>query len=98
MTHSTARDRQQLEQLWRVPPAPHSPKQGERSTLPVLRWLKVVGNSLVSFLTDTQQLRLWTKNTRSGKLWFAYDPTTGQTVSHNSEAALRVWLEQRHYR
>ena len=94
MTHSTARDRQHLEQLWRVPPTPH--KADSRASY-AFRWVKLAGKSLVNFLTDTQQLRIWTKSTRTDTLWFAYDPTTDQTISRTSEEGLRIWLEQRYH-
>ena len=98
MTHSTSRstsrDRQNLEHLWRVSPTPHT---AEKSTARINRWLKLAGKSLVALLTNSQQLRVWTKNTRTGTFWFAYDPTTEQTISHTSEEGLRAWLEQRHY-
>ena len=99
MTHSTARDRQHLEKLWCVSSTSHRPNQDgpKRSALPIFYWLKLVSGSLVSFLTGTQQLRIWTKNTRTGLQWFAYDPTTEKTISHTSEEGLRAWLEQRHY-
>lgn len=93
MTHSTARDRQHLEQLWRRPPTPHNAKQ----TVSLPRWVETAGRSLIAFFTNNQQMRIWTKDTRTGTLWFAYDPTTEQTVSRTSEEGLRIWLEQRHY-
>lgn len=98
MTHSTSRstssDRQHLEHLWRVSPTSHS---AEKSTARTDSWLKLAGKSLIDFLTNPQQLRVWTKNTRTGVLWFAYDPTTEQTISHTSEEGLRAWLEQGRY-
>jgi hypothetical protein len=94
MTHSTTRDRQHLEQLWRRPPTPH---RTERTAAPLLRWIALAGKSLISVLTDTRQMRIWTRDTRTGKLWYAYDPATEQTISHTSEEGLRTWLEQRHY-
>jgi len=94
MTHSTTRDRQHLEQLWRIPPTSH---RTERTAIPLLRWIKATGNSLVNLLTDTKQMRIWTRNTRTGTLWYAYDPTTEQTISQTSEEGLRTWLEQRHH-
>lgn len=98
MTHSTARDRQHLEQLWRIPPTPHKPEhEDKRATLSLTHWIQAIGKSFVNFLTNTRQMRIWTKDTRTGTLWFAYDPTTEQTISWTSEEGLRTWLEQRHY-
>ncbi|MGB3791053.1 MAG: hypothetical protein WA949_23810 [Phormidesmis sp.] len=94
MTHSTIRDRQHLEQLWRVPPTPH---KVDSIDSPISCWVKSAGRSLVDFFTDSQQLRIWTKKTPTDTLWFAYDPATEQTISHTSERGLRAWLEQRHH-
>ncbi len=93
MTHSTACDRQHLEQLWRVPPTPH---KADSIAPPISRWMKSAASSLVDLLTNSQQVRVWTKKTSTDTLWFAYDPTTEQTISRTSEAGLRSWLEQRH--
>lgn len=104
MTHSTARDRQHLEHLWRVPPTPHSVEynsvennSAKESVAHIPNWLKLAGKSLVNFLTNTRQLRVWAKNTEAGTLWSAYDPISDQAISQTSEEGLRAWLEQRHY-
>jgi hypothetical protein len=81
--------RQQLEQLWQVSsPAP----------LPVAKtpWYKHLAQWLVQALTDSDQVRVWTKITPNGTQWCAYDPLGDRRFSGYSEADLRTWLEQRY--
>jgi hypothetical protein len=86
-------DQQRLERLWQLPTAPSkvSNFKFKPSSL-----LKQLGNWLLHSLTNSQQIRLWTKPTPAGNVWFAYDPTTGQTVQRLSEADMRSWLEKRY--
>lgn len=87
---SQAISREQLEQLWQASPS-----------LPQLKssnpWYKRLGRSIMQSLTDSDQVRIWTKITPSGTQWSAYDPKLQRRFSAYSEADLRVWLEQRHY-
>ena len=57
---------------------------------------KRLGSWLLAFFTDAQQIRIWTKETPSGLIWYAYDPATQRRISRVSEGDLRVWLEARH--
>ncbi len=91
MTHSTARDRHQLETLWQLPT---SQSRSEKNR--IFQLLTQAGGALAAFLTGQQQLRIWTKSTRHGIVWFAYDPALGQRISRSSERELRTWLESRH--
>ena len=59
-------------------------------------WLKRFGRWLLQSLTDSNQVRLWTKITPTGTQWYAYDPSTQCRFSCNSEAELRTWLENRY--
>ena len=61
-------------------------------------WLKRFGQWLLQSLTDSQQVRLWTKITPAGLQWYAYDPITQCRFSFDSEVELRAWLENRHRR
>ena len=85
---STARSRQQLERLWYTPEAPKSAHHP---------WLKRLGQWLLQALTDSDQVRLWTKITPTGTQWYAYDPKTQRRFSGHSETALRAWLEERYH-
>jgi hypothetical protein len=81
--------RQRLEQLWQaslpVPlPTSHTP------------WYQRFGQWLVQVLTDSDQIRVWTKITPKGTQWCAYDPQRDRRFAGYSEADLRTWLEQRY--
>ena len=60
-------------------------------------WYQRLGQWLLASLTDSQQVRVWTKITPNGTQWNAYDPNIQRRFSGYSEADLRTWLEQRHY-
>ncbi len=91
MAHSTTRDRHHLENLWQIPTADARSKDSQ-----FLQLLAQTGKALVTFLTGQQQLRIWTKSTKQGTVWFAYDPALDQRISRCSEEELRLWLESRH--
>ncbi|NJM97494.1 MAG: hypothetical protein HC800_10270 [Phormidesmis sp. RL_2_1] len=57
---------------------------------------KQVGQWLLQFLTDSQQVRIWTKESGNGTLWYAYDPAIEQGIARVSEDELRRWLESRY--
>ncbi|MEL7142252.1 MAG: hypothetical protein AAFY33_01770 [Cyanobacteria bacterium J06643_4] len=82
----------QLEQLWKTPAVDRRPA----AVRPAEPLLKRLGRWLYGSMTDTQQLRIWTKKTRDGVVWCAYDPRCDRAITCNSEASLRAWLEQRH--
>lgn len=85
---SAARSRQQLKRLWHTPEAPKSESN---------QWLKRLGQWLLQALTDSDQVRLWTKITPTGTQWYAYDPKTQRRFAGHSETELRAWLEERYY-
>ncbi len=88
--NSPTADQQHLERLWQLPPNP------QPSAYSLNQGLKRLGQWLLASLIDSQQVRIWTKNTRAGVLWCAYDPTTQRSVERCSEADLRAWLEERY--
>lgn len=92
LSQSARVKRTQLEQLWKTPAVDRTPA----SAMPNEPLLKRVGRWLYKSLTDTQQLRIWTKKTRNGVVWCAYDPRCDLAITCNSEESLRIWLEQRH--
>lgn len=76
---------------------PEQPCQSPYSSHPKSStWLKRFGRWLLKSLTDSNQVRLWTKITPTGIQWYAYDPSTQCRFSCHSEAELRTWLENRH--
>lgn len=84
--------RTQLEQLWKTPTVDRSPADA----IAAEPLLKRIGRWLYRSVTDAQQLRIWTKKTRNGVVWCAYDPRCDRAITCNSASALRTWLEQRH--
>ena len=96
MTHSTARNRSQLESLWQQPAIERAILREKTFAQTTLQeTIHQFGKDLLAFLTGAQQLRIWTKSTKQGVVWFAYDPMNDQRIGHASEAELRVWLESR---
>ena len=86
LARSTSLYRQQLEKLWStsIPAKPTTP------------WIKQLGQWLLKAMTDSEQVRVWTKITPSGLEWHAYDPERRRSFASYSEADLRTWLEQRY--
>ena len=89
-THPTAQRKQFENQYWFHTSAGKSSEASEHGLF------KQLGSWLLAFFTDAQQVRIWTKETPSGLVWYAYDPATQRRVSRVSEADLRVWLEARY--
>ena len=59
-------------------------------------WLRTAGKWLLETLTEGDQLRIWTQETKSGTLWCVYNPSDGKHQQFDSEHAMRVWLEDRY--
>ncbi len=56
-----------------------------------------IGQHLVAVMTNEQELQVWQSSDRSGKTWWhGYDPVTGRSVCRDSEAEMRIWLEERY--
>lgn len=56
-----------------------------------------IGQRLVAVMTKEQDLQVWQSSDRSGKTWWhGYDPVTGRSVCRDSEAEMRIWLEERY--
>ena len=83
------RQRRQLERLWQPTPA-------QRIRQAASHWLHHAGTWLVQTLTEGDQLRIWTRETKQGTRWYAYNPVDGIHQTFDSEEGLRVWLEQRY--
>ena len=63
----------------------------------LLLGLKQIGSWLLKVLISGNEPRIWIHQSSTGKRWCAYDPITKHSVSLDSEAELRVWLEKRYY-
>lgn len=62
-------------------------------------WLNRIGEYLVAALFQGQELKIWQSTDRFGQTWWhAYDPVKDCFVSRDSEAEMRIWLEERYYR
>ena len=97
MTHFTARNRSHLEALWQQPATDCNVLARRDAAAPkAADTLRQFAHSLLAFFTGSQQLRIWTKSTKQGVVWFAYDPTSDRRIAHCSEDELRVWLETQH--
>jgi hypothetical protein len=56
-----------------------------------------ISQRLVAVMTNEQELQVWQSSDRSGKTWWhGYDPVTGRSVCRDSEAEMRIWLEERY--
>ncbi|MEM7063668.1 MAG: hypothetical protein AAF572_10955 [Cyanobacteria bacterium P01_B01_bin.77] len=81
--------RQRLERRWQPTPS-------QRFRQVSSNWLRTAGQWLLKALTEGDQLRIWTKETKSGTLWYVYNPINGKHQQFGSEHAMRVWLEERY--
>lgn len=53
---------------------------------------------LVTSIVQGQEPRIWQHTDRTGKiLWHGYDPHTQRSICVDSEAEMRIWLEERYY-
>ena len=60
--------------------------------------LKAILEKLIQALTRSHELQVWRKIDRNGNAyWQAFDPKTRKSTSLNSEAEMRIWIEQRYY-
>lgn len=87
--HELEVQRRQLEKLWQPTPA-------QRLRGVSYNWFHIAGQWLVKVLTEGDQLRIWTQDTKQGTCWYVYIPMDGMYHQFKSEEALRMWLEQRH--
>ncbi|MGF1568805.1 MAG: hypothetical protein ACFCVD_12165 [Nodosilinea sp.] len=56
-------------------------------------------HELLAQLEVSEEPKVWQTRNNAGQLtWNAYDATTDQAIYHVSDADLRTWLEERHYR
>lgn len=53
---------------------------------------------LVAALTKAQEPQIWQSYDHQGNLWWhGYDPMTGRSICRDSEAEMRIWLEERYH-
>ncbi|MGA9379475.1 MAG: hypothetical protein WBV73_11970 [Phormidium sp.] len=52
----------------------------------------------VTLINHASEPKVWQSSDRAGHTWWnAYDPTTGNSISLDSEAEMRMWIEERYY-
>ncbi len=95
--HAMSAEQKQLEKLYKLTHKPKNINAFEPSTA-LKNGLQKMGQSLIQFFTDTQQVRIWTKETSKGTVWFAYDPMLDRSISRVSEDDLRTWIEARYHK
>jgi hypothetical protein len=65
---------------------------------PLSSALKSAFERCVQFFANANEPQIWAKTDRYGNTyWHTYDPVSGRSVSLDSEAEMRAWLEQRYY-
>jgi hypothetical protein len=52
----------------------------------------------VTLINQASELKVWQSRDRAGHTWWnAYDPNTGNSISLDSEAEMRMWIEERYH-
>jgi len=63
-----------------------------------LAQLNDLWQNFLAFFAVSSEPRVWQSQDAAGLLqWKAFDPLSGESVSYDSEAEMRSWLEERHY-
>lgn len=90
--YSNCTDRERLEILFKK----NEPKPAK---LPrIISILNKFWEQVVTAITKGQEPKVWQSTDRTGNTWwYAYDPTTGRSGCRDSEAEMRIWLEERYY-
>lgn len=53
---------------------------------------------LADTLTSVQEPQIWQGYDRHGNCWwYGYDPMTGRSICRDSEAEMRIWIEERYH-
>ena len=92
MNYTNYSDREKLETLFKQSEA----KAVEKTNLFLV--INSLWEHIVLSLTKEQEPKIWQSCDRSGKLWWhGYDPVTGRSICRDSEAEMRIWIEERYY-
>ncbi|MBD3883495.1 hypothetical protein IFO70_17135 [Phormidium tenue FACHB-886] len=59
--------------------------------------LNNVWQSLISYLAGSSEPHVWKTQAADGSHWQVFDPIAQRKLTFDSEADVRVWLEERHY-
>ncbi|MFB2934899.1 hypothetical protein ACE1B6_06435 [Aerosakkonemataceae cyanobacterium BLCC-F154] len=61
-------------------------------------FINKICEGFVTLINHASELKVWQSRDRKGHTcWNAYDPTTGKSISLDSEAEMRMWIEERYY-
>ncbi|HEY9635511.1 MAG TPA: hypothetical protein V6D14_19060 [Coleofasciculaceae cyanobacterium] len=96
MTNSTnCSDKERLERIFNQPEQPEHPKAIKPKLITLLNRLL---QGLVESMLSSHELRIWQTDDRLGnKIWHAYDPAIDKSISVESEAEIRAWIDNRYY-
>lgn len=70
----------------------------ESTNKPISGKLRNIWQSLITYLAGSSEPYVWKAQTSKGLQWKVFDPIAQRQLTFNSEADVRVWLEERHYR
>ena len=64
----------------------------------IFSFFRSILQHLVTTLTKAQEPQIWQSYDRQGNLWWhGYDPMTGSSICRDSEAEMRIWIEERYH-
>jgi hypothetical protein len=65
----------------------------------ILSLIEKLWQNAIAALAKEPELKVWQKQDRHGRIyWHAYDPLTDKSVSFDSEAVMRCWIESSYSR
>ncbi len=90
--YTNCTDRERLEILFKknAPEPANQPR--------IVSFINKFWEQVVTAIAKGQEPQVWRSTDRNGNTWwYAHDPTTGRSVCRDSEAEMRIWLEERYY-
>jgi len=64
----------------------------------IVTFINNICERIVTAIAHANELQVWQTRDRFGNTsWHAYDPATGSSTCLNSEAEMRMWIEERYY-
>ncbi|MFB2895737.1 hypothetical protein ACE1CI_22750 [Aerosakkonemataceae cyanobacterium BLCC-F50] len=70
----------------------------QRINAKLATFINKICEGFVTLINHASELKVWQSRDRKGHTWWnAYDPTTGNSISLDSEAEMRMWIEDRYY-
>lgn len=57
-----------------------------------------ISQRIVTAINSANEVRVWQSSDREGHtIWHGYNPTTGGSISVDSETEIRCWIEEQYY-